>query len=677
MQATRGASVSIQIESIILYNHAGEVRKLDFKVGAVNIITGRSNRGKSAIIPIIEYCLGNSEFEVPGDAIKRTVAYYCVVFRIDNERILVAKPPPSKGNRRQNRGTYVLNPPTIPLSFDELTARSNDDEIRRHIGSLLRQALGIDHQISLQRSIERSRYFLFQKSTTILHDRLLFHRQESDAHLISESLPFFLGIREEEDIALARSLDEANKAGDRARRKLNDARRRLADLIQQGQNLIQEMATIGLLNAESWGTDTPEVPVIVGLLRGAILQWQPGQVPSIADQRLPNLQNQLKAAKERFSRIQMRIQATRSLQQDAAGYSEQMEDQRMRLQSIDVISPQNPFEFADSIATCPLCNSPLDNSSIDVPRISAIRSSLEKLDKDLAGVLRDQPEWAEVIGVLEEEGISEKQEIDRIQIEVTRVLRDNQAQENILQEIVNANSKAERLIGRAEYFLELIQTERLDELEFELTQAEANRDAIQKSIDSNNLMETSRRVLNSVSEQMTAWSTDLDFSYTGRFLLDIDKLTVIVDTDDSSIPMYQLGGNPNILGCHLLALLALHKHFIEHKQPVPGFLVLDQPVQGYFPSTNDHENVTLESIQVRSQDSEIEAATRIFDFLFRVNHELAPNMQIIVLEHALLDNEKFRQALVGNETWFDEDGLIPQEWIHNIGRSPEQATLFD
>ena len=57
MQATRGASVSIQIESIILYNHAGEVRKLDFKVGAVNIITGRSNRGKSAIIPIIEYCL--------------------------------------------------------------------------------------------------------------------------------------------------------------------------------------------------------------------------------------------------------------------------------------------------------------------------------------------------------------------------------------------------------------------------------------------------------------------------------------------------------------------------------------------------------------------------------------------------------------------------------------------
>lgn len=669
--------MSIQIESIILYNHDGEVRRLDFQVGAVNIITGRSNRGKSAIIPIIEYCMGNSEFEVPGDVIKKTVAYYCVIFTNGNERLLVAKPPPSEGSSRQSRGRYILNPLTIPVGLEELNPTSNDDEIRRHIGILLRQTQGMSQQISQQRSIERSRYFLFQKSTTILHDHLLFHRQESDAAQIRESLPFFLGIRQEEEIALAEALVEATNAIKRTRRQIGEARRRLNDSIQRGRALVQDLSGVGLLGAEHTNADTTDIMGIVRVLRDAIMQWQPGQAPTIADQRLPGLQNQLRAAKENHVRTQMQIQAARSMQQDAAGYTEQMEEQRMRLQSIDVISRQNPFDFVDSTVTCPLCNSTLTDSSIDIPKISAIRSSLGKLNSDLASVRRERSEWSEIIEDMEARLRSEEREIGRIQIEVTRVLREVQTQENILQEIVSANSRADRMIGRAESFLEFTQTEHLDELEAERVQAEINLAELQRRMDDLNPEEISRRVLGNLTEQMTTWSTSLDFSYEGRFNLDIERLTVVVDTNDSSIPMHQLGGNPNILGCHLIALLALHKHFIEYKQPVPGFLVLDQPVQGYFPSKNDGAESIPESKQAKTQDSETEAATRIFDFLFMVNRSLAPNLQIIVLEHALLNNEQFQHALVGGETWFDDDGLIPQGWIESIETGIDQLPLLD
>ena len=58
--------MSMQIKSIVLYNAAGKTRELSFKTGAVNIISGESNTGKSALIDIVEYCLGRSEFEVSG-----------------------------------------------------------------------------------------------------------------------------------------------------------------------------------------------------------------------------------------------------------------------------------------------------------------------------------------------------------------------------------------------------------------------------------------------------------------------------------------------------------------------------------------------------------------------------------------------------------------------------------
>ena len=72
----------MQLRSIILYNRAGAIRELSFKRGAVNIITGRSLTGKSAIVEIIDYCLGRSTFLIPEGVIRDTVAWYAVVFSL-------------------------------------------------------------------------------------------------------------------------------------------------------------------------------------------------------------------------------------------------------------------------------------------------------------------------------------------------------------------------------------------------------------------------------------------------------------------------------------------------------------------------------------------------------------------------------------------------------------------
>jgi len=50
--------MSFQIKDIVVYSHRGQRRILPLKTGELNIITGSSKTGKSALIEIMDYCLG-------------------------------------------------------------------------------------------------------------------------------------------------------------------------------------------------------------------------------------------------------------------------------------------------------------------------------------------------------------------------------------------------------------------------------------------------------------------------------------------------------------------------------------------------------------------------------------------------------------------------------------------
>ena len=54
--------MTFQILNIVLYGKKdGQVRSIAFKPNAVNIIVGEKQTGKSALIPIVDYCLGHPE----------------------------------------------------------------------------------------------------------------------------------------------------------------------------------------------------------------------------------------------------------------------------------------------------------------------------------------------------------------------------------------------------------------------------------------------------------------------------------------------------------------------------------------------------------------------------------------------------------------------------------------
>lgn len=92
-------------------------RIVDFKPGKVNVVTGASRTGKSAIIPIVDYCLASSDCFIPIDTIRNYASWYGVVFQTETEQVLISRKIPH-GNKVSNdfyllRGAIVSIPPAI------------------------------------------------------------------------------------------------------------------------------------------------------------------------------------------------------------------------------------------------------------------------------------------------------------------------------------------------------------------------------------------------------------------------------------------------------------------------------------------------------------------------------------------------------------------------------------
>lgn len=89
------------------------------------------------------------------------------------------------------------------------------------------------------------------------------------------------------------------------------------------------------------------------------------------------------------------------------------------------------------------------------------------------------------------------------------------------------------------------------------------------------------------------------------------------------------------MGFHVSTLLALHLRFGELRDnPVPSFLIFDQPSQVYFPERwpgdPDEESLSAEEIEQYKEIGEVHRVFRAMSEAVMRNSEL----QIIVTDHA-------------------------------------------
>lgn len=80
------------IHEIGVIDIEGNKHPVNFKPG-LNIVTGKSSTGKSALIEIFDYCFGSGENTIPKGVITTRAAIYYVALAVNEQNMVIARDP--------------------------------------------------------------------------------------------------------------------------------------------------------------------------------------------------------------------------------------------------------------------------------------------------------------------------------------------------------------------------------------------------------------------------------------------------------------------------------------------------------------------------------------------------------------------------------------------------------
>src|SRR5579862_3925934 len=141
----------MQIHSILLYSQRGEIRRINFPLGALCIVTGASKTGKSALIEIVDYCLGRDSCTIPVGIIRDSVSWFAVLLQFSKFQYFVARKTPAEGHQYQSE-VYVQSGGSIEIpTFEKLKPNSTIAALE----SQLTEFLGIAANLNVSSSDQK------------------------------------------------------------------------------------------------------------------------------------------------------------------------------------------------------------------------------------------------------------------------------------------------------------------------------------------------------------------------------------------------------------------------------------------------------------------------------------------------------------------------------------------
>lgn len=179
-------------------------RVVPLEPGCVNVISGASRTGKSAIIPIIDYCLGADRCAIPVETIRNACSWFGVVVQTDEGQKLYARRGP--GNQRSTgemctiEGAKVQIPETVE-ALQEQATKTNADNIKNRLDELAglsRLSFDIDGSgagFKRRPSFRDLMAFTFQPQNIVANPDVLFFKADTFEHRekLKTIFPYVLG----------------------------------------------------------------------------------------------------------------------------------------------------------------------------------------------------------------------------------------------------------------------------------------------------------------------------------------------------------------------------------------------------------------------------------------------------------------------------------------------------
>jgi len=631
-----------QIRYVVLWsNHRHlEPRLVKFELGMVNVVMGGSRTGKSAIIPIIDYCLGSSSCAIPKKAIRTACSWFGIVLETREGQKLLARKNPE-----QNSASYEMfvlegneiqipkyieesnsSPSAVKRKLDELCSLSNLDfsggDVTRHT----------DHRVSFRDLMA----FTFQPQNVVANRDVL--------GILSPSI---LAAQHEVE-HLKRELRRKERDLSRAKEASNRWESEMAGHLDRAREL-------GLIQDD--GTSDLTKDAMLALLRSVAKKTvddfhADSSTITKAVEQLSSLETAEAKITDDLAALKSRQSELGRLREGAGGFRDALALQRDRLEISKWLREQSGG------GGCPICGSE-GRPSMNV---------LHDLAKNYAEIEATSNTISEIPTAVDREVQDLRNRIDNNLEKLSAIRRHKKALGETSSEAKNRQFQS---LTIAHFLGQLTQAIHLyDEVgdDGELASDIVNLNSQIKKIDGQiNKAEIERRkteALGQISDIISKLMPLLDNDHhLDKATLVLDDLTLQITGDDGDSFLWNIGSGSNWLSYHLSIMLALQTFFLKTRDnPVPGLLVFDQPSQVYFPEQLVRRSTDKVSEPEWNSDEDKKAVRLAFTLLGKVVKEHAGNLQIIVLDHAPLEVWEHLSNVTLAANWRTGEKLVPTTW---------------
>jgi hypothetical protein len=651
-----------QLRKLVLWPRFDSTpRVVEFKRGIVNIISGASKTGKSAVIPIIDYCLGSEKCAIPVGVIRDKCAWFGIVIdTIEGQKLLARREP---GDQQSTGDMLLIEAPEIevPRRIDEKS--TNVDTVKGVLNRLaglpnLEFEPGTDNPSKLRPSFRDLMAFTFQPQNIVANPNVMFYKADSNDHRdkLKTIFPYVLGAVTASVLQARFELDRLNRILRRKETELRGVVSATSAWQLEAQGWLRQAIELGLLPSDQ--IIPAEWPEIIVLLRKVVASHARNARPSIAGidvtlTRLEELRSAEAQVAAQLTEHRQRMNELRRLRESSDAYGGAMYIQRDRLALADwlrglvetsAVDPIIRLGHGDREELLTLCN---NLEAVEV-KLRAHPTVSDTLDRE---TLRQRSAAEGTLTRLNE-----------IRAEIENLERDSDA----AREAADHFDRTERFLGRLEQALQLYdQADQSSALREEIAGLRKQIEQLQRSISEAEIRRKLTNALAHVENAANQFIPQLDAEWPDAPIkLIVEDLSIKVIQGTRSDYLWEIGSGANWLAYHVATTLALQKFFLtEPHHPVPGLLVYDQPSQVYFPRRMAREDSDEKAVSWRDQD--VIAVRKVFALLGMEALASKGRLQTIVLDHADGDVWGGLEGVELTEEWRDGRALVPAEWFAN------------
>lgn len=649
------------VKYIGLVDKEDKIHSVQFTTG-VNIITGKSSTGKSAIIEIFDYCMGSSEFNIPSGVITDNADIYFVILSIKETFLVLAR----KENDKKIFLKEESNLPDIKVLnkeyFDNKFFISNSD-FKVNLGHYFGLDINdIDEDKSVSQytgqkkgrpSVRNIIPYLIQHQNLIANKHSLFYRfdENEKREQTIDQFKIFAGFVTQEYYILKQNLANSKKQlkklefeekAIKIQREFNS--KKFDGLLQEyeaisGNKLFEEASNIILSNPANY----------IDKLVAKDISINENNDESV--EKILSLEKEYKKLLSQKRELNYKYKNINSSIDYAKKYKEELSNN------------QTIAQASINVATCPFCT---QETNVIANEANQLEKAIEWLNIELRkspylldSFESDKNNIEKEISDKDEKLKSIKNEIEQLK-KITKALENNRSlNEQALKVKLKIENLLESLIDRENNNIE----EKIKAIQQEISRYEK---LLKDKFNLDKQLEEAEKYIN---YKMKEIGNKLDFesSYKPinlKFSLTNFDLWHEKENKDK-VYLRSMGSGANWLYSHITLFLALHNFFcsLGNKSLIPPILFLDQPSQVYFPTSIKDENdeFNIDHIEEKkgtnTKDEDLKAVTNLFNRLVSfckiTLEETGIEPQIIITDHAdklELDSVDF-EDLVNGRRW--------------------------